>query len=173
MGINIQNVASAGHADFAGGIVNSGRIIAKDTGIIIASVGTSRFSGGITNSGAITSTADQGLSIHTVANEGTFTNNIVNTGALSALDTGLHVNDVGTSEFSGSIANSGAITSTSDVGIDIPDAASDGAFTGNIANSGAVSAKVTGVQIDNDGVKKFAGNIANSGAVTSKSNDGI
>ncbi len=173
LGINIQDEAQSGPADFTKGIVNSGKIVAKSTGIIIANLALSRFSGGITNSGAVTSAEGDAIEISNVAVSGTFTNNIVNTGALSANDTGLDIGNAGASDFSGSIANSGAVTSTSDVGVEINSNAGHGNFIGNIANSGAVSAKHTGVQIDSDAATNFSGNIANTGAVTSKSEVGI
>jgi hypothetical protein len=173
VGINIEDIANSGPAHFTEAIVNSGKIVAKSTGIIIQDVGSSRFSGGITNSGAITSADDQGLRIIGVAADGTFASNIVNTGALSAQHTGLRIGNVGASDFSGSIANSGAVTSTTQVGVDIDGNAGDGNFIGNIANSGAVSAKDTGVQINSNGATNFSGNIANTGTITSTSDDGI
>jgi hypothetical protein len=166
LGINIQGIAVTGAGDFTKGIVNSGKIVAKSTGIIIGDLANAHFSGGITNSGAITSSEKEAINIFGIATDGTFTNSIVNTGALTAKETALNISNVGAAEFSGSITNSGAITSTSKTAVQIFGVAGSGNFIGNIANSGAVSAKKTGIRIEDDGASRFSGNIINSGAIS-------
>ena len=92
---------------------------------------------------------------------------------MSAKVTGVQIDNDGVKKFAGNIANSGAVTSKSNDGIQINSNAGSGAFTGNITNSGKVLAKTTGVQIENNGESDFTGNIANTGAVTSTSSVGI
>ena len=172
-GIAIMTVASAGTATFAGNIANSGKVTSEKTGVIITGVGASRFLGGIANSGAVTSSDDYGIEIADVAGNGTFAGTIATGGAISAQKTGLLILDVGSLLFSGGIANSSAITSSDDYGIEIADVAGNGTFAGTIANGGAISAQKTGLIFTGVGASRFSGDISNSGAVTSINGEGI
>ena len=156
-----------GSSRFSGNITNSGAISAAHNGLNIGGVGVSAFSGTIANSGAITSAEGMGIAIANVAGSGTFAQSIANTAKILAYQDGISINEVGTSDFSGGITNSGAVISAEDVGIAIGGVAADGTFAGNIANSAAISAQKTGLNIVEVGSSRFSGNITNSGAVTS------
>src|SRR5262249_35069942 len=103
-----------------------------------------------------------------VADQGSFTGNVVNTAAISALHTGIVLSDVGIAGFSGNISNRGAIASTQGSGIAIATVAAGtgAAFTGTIVNSAAIAAARAGIAADNVGAAAFSGGISNPGAIT-------
>ena len=142
-GIGMFDVASStfgtfGASSMAGGITNSGTISAFYAGVKLSNVGSSEFFGGITNSGTITAALGDGISIVDVADDGSFSGNIVNafSGMISSGKTGIYINDVGYSAFSGGIINSGEIAAASGAGISIDDVPS---ISGGITNTGTIS----------------------------------
>jgi uncharacterized protein with beta-barrel porin domain len=161
-GILIQSPAS-----FAGGINNSGSILAlnlggvPDTNIGIGVLGVSSFTGGITSSGSI---GADGTAIF-VNNVTAFTGGITSSGSLES-NNDIFVQNV--VNFTGGITNSG--TTFDGVGITVSNVSN---FAGGITNSGKITnvgdLGADGILVQN--VSNFAGGITNSGLITSDSSN--
>jgi fibronectin-binding autotransporter adhesin len=142
---------------FSGGLVNSGRIIASNTGVSILTVST--FTGGVTNSGTILAGAN-GIGVGTASGGiSTFSGGVTNSGTISVGGAGIVVLNIST--FSGGFSNSGTI-SASPTG-DSVFVSGISAFSGGIANSGTISAAAAGIGVSN--ISTFSGGIANSGTI--------
>jgi len=167
-----SGVFAVGISDFIGGVSNAGTIDATANGIALVEITT--FTGNISNKGTITALGAYGIFLASVANGsgGTFAGSIGNSGAISADEYGIEIQNVGLSHFSGAISNSGRITATTNDGIFISEIAEDGNFVGTIGNSGPVaSTSGQGVAITNvasAGTATFSGSILNSGAISAK-----
>ena len=135
-GIDVSDVAANGQ--FTGNIGNTGTISSDETGLYVDDVGGSGFTGTIGNGGKITSTADEGLYVLTVA---------TSAGAV----------------FSGNIQNSGTITALDSYGFDVENTADSGTFIGNITNTGTISSYDKGMYLTVVGASAFSGNIGNIG----------
>jgi hypothetical protein len=70
--------------------------------------------------------------------------------------------------FSGGVTNSGTLTSTIGVGIEVNNGST---FSGGVTNNGSISAKGTGINIA--GISQFAGGVTNTGTITSATRIGI
>jgi uncharacterized protein with beta-barrel porin domain len=157
-GISVNHVSN-----FAGGISNSG-VISATTNVALMLSNVSTFAGGITNSGTVTS-GNLGIRIEPVS---TFSGGIVNaaSGKVTAA-----LSDIGIfnfANFSGGVTNSGTLTSTIGVGIEVNNGST---FSGGVTNNGSISAKGTGINIA--GISQFAGGVTNTGTITSATRIGI
>ncbi len=169
-GIYLSDVGNNG---FNGNISNSGAIVAGDEfGINISDAGDDgNFIGNIANTGAITAfggTEGYGIHVTGVAAGGaaTFAGRISNGGAIQSHDTGLYIDEVGITAFSGSITNSGAITAGAGDGVYIANVADEGTFSGGIINTAAIAAFGYGIYIDDVGAKGLSGGISNAGTIS-------
>ena len=185
-GIYVTEVARYGN--FTGSITNSGTIATEDgAGIFVSSVAEltsgARFSGSIFNSGWIASTTEEGIYVSDVANTaGTFLGTIGNTGIINVYETGIYVDDVGASLFSGTIINTiassglaGHIYSADGYGIAIEDVASEGTFLGTIVNTtqATIESYYSGILFESSGASLFSGNILNKGIIKATYDEGI
>jgi hypothetical protein len=173
-GIILSAVAVFGDPTAGGGISNSGVISGGWWGIFIDQP-YSRFFGGISNSGKIAVTrqaiAITAVNVFDPPNGGA----IVNSGTVSAGQTGIVVGLVYGS-LAGGISNSGKITAGGKgIVVGLPftgTSASVANFFGGIVNSSTISAHGTGVEVRNV-QSTFSGGISNSGRIASKSGNGI
>src|SRR5262249_15497928 len=131
---------------FAGGITNSGKIIAGARGIGLGFAptnlghidGVTQFTGSISNSGTIS--AGVGIGIF----ESTVQGAIVDSGTILAGSNGIEVDSAGVVSGGIKIGAPGKIVAGGDIGIDVANTAT---FAGGISNEGMVSANLTGVLV--------------------------
>jgi hypothetical protein len=173
-GIILSGVAVFGDPTAGSGITNSGVISGGGSGVFIDQA-YSRFLDGISNSGKI-AVARHAIAITSVnvfdpPNGGA----IVNSGTVSAGQTGIVVGFVYGS-LAGGISNSGKITAGGKgivLGLAFSGTSVSVAnFFGGIVNSSTISAHGTGVEVRNV-QSTFSGGISNSGRIASKSGNGI
>ena len=173
-GIILSGVAVFGDPTAGGGITNSGVISGGGSGVFIDQA-YSRFFGGISNSGKIAvarhAIAVTSVNVFDPPNGGA----IVNSGTISAGQTGIGVGFVYGS-LAGGISNSGKISAGGKgivVGVAVSGtSASVANFFGGIVNSSTISAQGTGIELRNV-LSTFSGGISNSGRIASKSGNGI
>jgi hypothetical protein len=105
MGIHLTHVGVFGDSSAGGGITNAGTISAADQAILLQFVTT--FAGGIVNSGKLVAETGIHYDLFTVFGAGVSGSGITNTGTITASERGINL-DLGTI-FAGGIVNTNVI----------------------------------------------------------------
>ena len=154
------------NSTFLGGINNSGTIRSGCiSGILVESV--SSFAGGVLNVAKIFASGT-GIDIY---QNSRFVGGVTNLGTISASDDGIDIYE--TSTFIGNVSNHGIIVSYSDLGLEVYDNNADTTYSGTIANSGSITSYYTGMYVYDFAGSGFTGAITNSGNITASDGYGM